>query len=383
MFRNKIYKHFFLELSKDFIIVLFTFTSIVWTVQAVNFLDLVVEDGHAVSVYLNYSLLNLPKIFTKFIPLSFLLALIMTIIKFDSENELTILWTSGLNKIKLINFFFKVSLILTVIQLSLASIINPYFLNHSRSLIKSSDVDFISETIKTNQFNDAIKGLTIFVEEKNDNGTMKNIFIRDDMQIFKGLENSENSKNLTIFAKRGKILKRNKNFLILEDGIIQSENDFKEVESVKFKRTELLLSGLVTKSIVVPKIQETSSKNLIRCVTEKNTENTIVNCPHKKEKNDILSELNRRFGMPLYIPFISLMVSFLLIFREESKYKSLYKYLYFALAFITLILAEILVRYSGKSLEYTLAYYLAPLILIPLVYLELIRKLYYENLKKK
>ena len=149
MFSNKIYNHFFQELSKDFIIVLFTFTSIVWTVQAVNFLDLVVEDGHAVSVYLKYSLLNIPKIFTKFIPLSFLLALIMTIIKFDSENELTILWTSGLNKIKLINFFFKVSLILTVIQLSLAAIINPYFLNHSRSLIKSSDVDFISETIKT------------------------------------------------------------------------------------------------------------------------------------------------------------------------------------------------------------------------------------------
>ncbi len=383
MFSNKIYNHFFQELSKDFIIVLFTFTSIVWTVQAVNFLDLVVEDGHAVSVYLKYSLLNIPKIFTKFIPLSFLLALIMTIIKFDSENELTILWTSGLNKIKLINFFFKVSLILTVIQLSLAAIINPYFLNHSRSLIKSSDVDFISETIKTNQFNDTIKGLTIYVEEKSENGTMKNIFLRDDKQIFKSLENSENSKNLTIFAKRGKIIKRNKNFLILEDGIIQSENDSKEVESVKFKRTELLLSGLVTKSIIVPKIQETSSRNLIRCITEKDTEVKIINCSHRNEKNDILSELNRRFGMPLYIPFVSLMASFLLILREESKYKSLYKYLYFGLAFAALILAEILVRYSGKSLDFTLAYYLAPSILIPFVYLILVRKLYYENLKKK
>ena len=72
MLSNKIYKHFFLELSKYFIITLFTFTAIVWTVQAVNFLDLVVEDGHALSVYLGYSLLNVPKILTKFIPLSFL-----------------------------------------------------------------------------------------------------------------------------------------------------------------------------------------------------------------------------------------------------------------------------------------------------------------------
>ena len=109
----------FFELSKYFFIVLFTFTAIVWTVQAVNFLDLIVEDGHAVSLYLSYSALNIPKILTKFIPLSFLLALLLTILKLDSENELLILWTSGLNKIKIINFFVKVSLIVTLIQLLL------------------------------------------------------------------------------------------------------------------------------------------------------------------------------------------------------------------------------------------------------------------------
>ena len=110
MLSNKIYKHFFLELSKYFFLVLFTFSTIVWAVQAVNFLDLIVEDGHAVSLYLNYSLLNIPKILTKFIPLSFLLALVLTILKFDSENELIILWTSGLNideRNKVLNDFLK------------------------------------------------------------------------------------------------------------------------------------------------------------------------------------------------------------------------------------------------------------------------------------
>ena len=83
MLSNKIYKHFFLELSKYFLITLFIFSTIVWTVQAVNFLDLIVEDGHAMSIYLSYSLLNIPKILTKFIPLSFLIALVMAILKFD------------------------------------------------------------------------------------------------------------------------------------------------------------------------------------------------------------------------------------------------------------------------------------------------------------
>ena len=68
MLSNKIYKHFFIELSKYFFVVLFTFSAIVWAVQAVNYLDLIVDDGHAVSIYLGYSLLNISKIFTKFIP---------------------------------------------------------------------------------------------------------------------------------------------------------------------------------------------------------------------------------------------------------------------------------------------------------------------------
>ena len=73
-----------------------------------------------------------------------MIALVLSIIKFENENELIILWTSGLNKLNLVNFFVKVSLIVTLFQLIFATIINPNILNHSRTLIKSSNFDFIS-----------------------------------------------------------------------------------------------------------------------------------------------------------------------------------------------------------------------------------------------
>ena len=248
MLSNKIYKHFFIELSKYFFIVLFTFSAIVWAVQAVNYLDLIVDDGHAVSIYLGYSLLNISKIFTKFIPLSFLLAVFLTILKFEGENEFMILWTAGLNKIRMVNFFLGISFLVTFIQIILAGFINPEVLNHSRSLIRSSNIDFISSMIKTNQFNDTVEGLTIYVQEKDTNGTMKNIFIRDDNKVLKGLETSKDSGSLTIFAKKGKIEKRDRNYLSLENGTIQTENKNKEISSVNFKRTSLLLQGMRTKS---------------------------------------------------------------------------------------------------------------------------------------
>ena len=381
MFSNKIYNHFFKELIKYFLLVLFTFSIIVWTVQAVNFLDLIVDDGHAVSVYLSYSLLNISKIITKFIPLSFLIGLFLTILKFEDDSEFMILWTAGLNKMNVVNFFFKVSLLVTIIQLVFASLINPTVLNHSRSLIKSSNLDFISSMLKSNQFNDTVEGLTIYFQEKDENNLMKNIFIRDDNQVLKGFETSQSSNNITIIAKRGKVEKKAKSYLLLENGVIQTENKEKEIQSINFKKTKLLLQGMQTKSITQPKIQETSSVTLIQCLSEMKVESELLNCPKKKSKIDTLAEINRRFGMPLYIPCIALLCSFLLISRNESKRKGLYKYFYFGLAFVSLIMAEILVRYSGKSYAYSYIYYLLPITLIPILYFSLFKNFHNENLK--
>ena len=382
MLSNKIYKHFFLELSKYFFITLFTFSAIVWTVQAVNFLDLVVEDGHALSIYLSYSLLNVPKILTKFIPLSFLIALVLAILKFENENELIILWTAGLNKMKVVNFFLKVSLLVTLLQLFFATVINPYILNYSRSLIKSSNLDFISSMVKTNQFNDTVPGLTVFVEEKNDDGSMKNIFIRDESSILKSIENPNSTDNVTIIAKKGRVINPSSPVLVLRDGIIQSQRIDRDIQTIKFKKTMLKLDNIQTRSIVQTKIQETPSKTLIECYFNKENKE-ILNCPRDHKKNDVLSDINRRFGMPLYIPVITLVICFLLNQREENRFKNYYKYIYTVFAFIILVVAEILVKYSGKSFSNSLIYYSAPFLMATLIYFEIIRNFLYENLRKK
>ena len=87
MVKNKIYKYILSELAKSFVLILFSLSLIAWTVRAVNFLDLIVDSGYSTTTYFLYSLLNLTNILTKFIPLSFLLALVITIIKLERQNE--------------------------------------------------------------------------------------------------------------------------------------------------------------------------------------------------------------------------------------------------------------------------------------------------------
>ena len=89
--KNTIYKYIFSEFLRYFIITLFALAIIIWTIQAVNFLDLVTQDGHSFLIYSYYSLLTLSKVLTKLIPFCFLISLVLTIIKLDKDNELIVI----------------------------------------------------------------------------------------------------------------------------------------------------------------------------------------------------------------------------------------------------------------------------------------------------
>ena len=111
MLQNKIYQNYIKEILKTFFIILFGLSAIAWTVRAVNFLDLIVENGYPITTYFFYTFLNLFGIATKFFPLAFLVSLTIFILKQIQEKELIILWTSGVKNGngKFIFFYFFAS----------------------------------------------------------------------------------------------------------------------------------------------------------------------------------------------------------------------------------------------------------------------------------
>ena len=378
MLKNKIYNYISLELIKSFILILFSLSLIAWTVRAVNFLDLIVDSGYSISTYFIYSLLNLTNIMTKFIPLSFLLALILTIIRLERQNELLVLWTSGIAKSKITNLFFVISIFIFFVYLIFSTIITPSALNKSRSLIKQSGVDTVTNLIKPNAFSDAFKGLTFYVGEK-ENNIIKNIFIKDDSNNLNSLlpENSS-AKNKTIIAEKGLI---NKNKIILEKGIIQSYEKNSVVKIIQFNKTLLNFDNLDNRVIKDIKIQETSTLRILSCLKShyynEVSEEYVKNCP-KDNIAIVIETFARRILMPLYIPLVAILISFMLIYTKNKRTKNINRYTFFILSFILLVLSELLVRYSGISKFGFYTYLLTPFILVPILYLILINKFWRE-----
>ena len=372
--KKTIYKYIFYEFVRYFTVTLFALTAIAWTVQAVNFLDLVTEDGHTFSIYFSYSFLTISKVLTKLIPFCFLISVVLTILKFEKDNELIALWTSGLNKMHIVNYMIQISLLIMFIQLLLTTILNPTLLNVSRSLLKNSELKFVPSLLKERRFNDTIEGLTIFVDSKSEENIFKNIFIRDESNIL----SSVGVKSSTIFAQSGYV-NVEENSLILLSGNIQKLNNDGKINIIKFEKTSLNLSGISTKSISEPKMQEMSTLFILNCIRNKNLD--AHNCNQEKRTlMDSKIEINKRFGMPFFIPLIALVCCFLLASRKDAKMYNFNKYIYFFIAFFILVSAEITVRYSGISWNHTFVYYLIPILMIPFFYFALIRKFKYENL---
>ena len=372
MLQNKIYYNFLIEIFKTFLIILLGLSLIALTARAASFLDLLVDSGYPVNIYFKYSFLNLFGIAPKFMPLSFLLALTIFIIKRIQDSEFIILWTSGVKKISIIKLFLFSSISVMVIYLSFSIFLTPYTLNKSRQLLANENFNSFLPTVKSQQFSDSYKGFTFFVEEKIDN-KIKGIFLHDvgnNIQNFSS--NTSKTKESTILAESGII---NEKKLILFSGQIISTKTNSKSEIVKFEQLSIDLGDLSTTTIKKPKIQETSTFKLLDCFITKGEKSSYCNENYIKE---VLPVLNRRIVSPFYIPVLSLICALLLI---KSKNIFLNKIFVFSYGFSILLFTEITIKYTGLNNLAMASYILMPLVLLIIFYTILIFNLSNENKK--
>ncbi len=360
MLQNKIYQNYTIEIFKTFLTILFGLSVIAWTVRAVNFLDLIVENGYPVTTYFQYSFLNLFGILTKFIPLSFLLALTLFIIKQIQENELIILWTSGVKKIQIVHLFFLFSIFISVFYILFSVFITPTALNKSRQLLGSEQVSSFLPTVRVQQFSDSFNGLTFIVDDKFEN-QIKNIFLQDSADVLKNISTAKEKKpTTTIVASKG--LVEQKKMVLFNGQIISSKENNKENEIIKFEQLNIDLKNLTSNVIKKPKIQETSTLKLMSCV-RKDFNEKICKEQFRKE---ILPILNRRIILPLFIPVITLVSCLLLIRNRNNVYYN--KFSIFTYCFLILLYAELLVRYTGMNYIINNLFLFSPLVLSIIFY---------------
>lgn len=367
-----LFRKLLLDCVVFFLITLFSTSIIIWIFQAVNFLDLIVEDGRDYIVYINYSLLSFPKIISKIVPFSIFFSFYYVINKYELNNELMIFWNFGVKKIQLINFLILFSLVITFIQLIITIFLVPETQNISRSLIRSSNVDFIDSFVKPKKFNDNINGLTIYAEEKNNDGTLKNLYLK---------KNEKNKDFQIIIAKKGEFKNyQNSQVLVLYDGQTINKVNSK-ITNFYFSKSDFNFAASNTDIVIDDKVQETRTKDHINCIRKYFKKNLSFNSEQveyishncsKDTLDNLFQELYKRLVIPLYIPILILNSLFLLVFSKENKMYNKSKLSIFFTGIIIIIISETMLRFIKESIIYNLAIISIPFIIFIIFYILLI-----------
>ena len=350
-----------------FSITLFSASIIIWVFQAVNFLDIMIEDGRDYLVYINYSLLNFPKIVSKVLPFVFFFSFFYVITKYELNNELIIFWNFGVNKIQLINFLLIFSIFLTLVQITLAAFVVPNAQDKARSFLRTSSVNFLESFIKQKKFNDTIKNVTIYSEGKDEYGNLLNIYLKKE----------ENINNFQItYAKKGKFVdKRNTQILVLYEGeTINFINN--KITNFRFSKSDFNLKNLETNTTTYIKTQEVSTSKLIKCYLKLNNLNffnietndvVIENCV-SANLNNVIKELYKRFIIPFYIPPLMLTILFLLLKSKENINYFSYRIFIFLFGLSLIISSEMSLRFIKNDIFENIKLFIIPAILMTLIY---------------
>jgi lipopolysaccharide export system permease protein len=362
--KKMLFRKLLIDYMSFFLIALFSSSIVIWVFQAVNFLDIMIEDGRDFEIYISYSLLNFPKIINKIFPFVLFFSLFHLTIKYENNNELLIFWTFGITKIELTNFILKFSLILMLIQIFLSSIVIPISQDIARSFLRTSTVNFFGNFIKPQRFNDTIKNVTIYSEKKDAKGNLINLYLKKQLD--------ENNFQIT-YAKQGVFKKyNNTSTLVVYNGeTITGKND--KITNFSFSKSDFPLNNFQSNTTTYKKTQELTSLNLIRCVkllySKKSINNSkIQNCSKKNQRN-IYQELYKRFIIPLYIPLLVFVPFLLTLISKENLNYSKIKLLTFMIGLFVIIFSETSIRMISEIFLKNLFFIILPFLFLSIFYL--------------
>ena len=375
--QNILFNKFLKDCLIFFLICLFSTGIIIWILQAVNFLDIVIEDGKDYAIYLKYSFFNFPKIINRLLPFIFFFSFFYIVTKYEESNELMIFWNFGIDKLALIIFFFRFSFFLVLIQIMLSAYVVPNSQNMARELIKVSKTNIYENFIKPKKFIDSIKNLTIFFEDRDINNNLVNIYLKK--------ETSQDNFQIT-HAKKGRFIDKNDmSTLILFDGETIAYRE-KKFSSFKFDQSEFNLNQSETNTTTYIKTQEMSTLKLIHCILRLQKidikfyqyKKFIENCNDKNFRN-ILKEITKRVFLPFYIPLLMIIVLLLTLRSKENINYFNYKLAIFLAGLFIIIVSEVSITLLNRKIFANFLIMLMPLVLIVVCYFFLNFKLKAEK----
>src|SRR6516165_8311633 len=166
----------------------------IWLAQSLRLIDLIVNRGLSIEIFLYLAALILPRFLDIVLPIGVFIAVLFTFNRLSAESELVVMRSAGLSHLALA----KPVLILAGIGFLILMSLSAYFLPASNRAFKDLQFEirnrFVSSLLQEGTFTTIADKLTIYIRSRNDSGEVIGLMIND---------SRDRQKPVTILAERG------------------------------------------------------------------------------------------------------------------------------------------------------------------------------------
>jgi lipopolysaccharide export system permease protein len=308
---NLFITYIYRQLLGPFILIMLSMTGIAWLTQSLRFIELIVIKGLPINIFLNLTILIIPKLLVAIIPFVAFLAVLITYTRLNTESELISMKSAGMNNFKILLPAVIFGITLGALTISIENYGSPYAYNKFKTLQHTIRNNYISTLFQEKVFSSPIKGLTVFIKERDKIGNFQGILIHDERDA---------NKTISIIAEQGKIVTTQEGArFALINGNRQEVSKDKNISILYFNEYTLNITNY--NKDASPRFKEASERRFYELFnSEKN-----ISALYKKE---FLAEGHKRIMTPIIVLIMVLIGAITSIIGSFNRKASMKKIFY-------------------------------------------------------
>lgn len=263
----------------------FLITSVIWLTNSLPMLDLVINRGQSALTFIYLVVLMLPSLLLIILPIAFFFGTLLTLQRLSSDSELVVMGSSGFSLRQLTVPVYIAAAGVMALTYLCALYLMPAGQSALRDKVLDIRADIGAALLNEGEFNDNIKGLTVFIRQIGSDGGIKGILVHN---------SRDPAKPITYLAQKGMIVQTPSGTrLIMVDGKVeQSGSDGRQLSVLGFTRYTIDLDQFAS-----------PARNTLRKTDELFLSELLWPATpdlNPRIRNAYFSEANNRISAPLY-----------------------------------------------------------------------------------
>ncbi|HUN42404.1 MAG TPA: LPS export ABC transporter permease LptF [Acetobacteraceae bacterium] len=197
IFGTRLDRYIFRQLLFGLLAVTSGLTALIWLTQSLRFVELIVNHGLSISVFMRLTGLLIPSFIAVILPITTFVVVQFVYQRLAGDRELTVMRAAGLSSLALARPAFVLAILSTLACFALNIWLVPASLAAFRQFqweIRNRIAAFL---VQEGVFTQVSDGLTVYVRSREPDGTLRGILVNDDR---------DKNNPATILAERGRLL---------------------------------------------------------------------------------------------------------------------------------------------------------------------------------